>query len=177
MGPVHADPAIPPSGQPLTGEQRGRWAALIGLAADEAGLPDDPGFRSAFSACTDWLSRAAARGQPAVVGGVVPRWDWGPPEPPQPARPAEDEKAADQEVPLPGPGQPVSFGAHIRPLFTERDRQSMSFAFDLGSYDDVRAHADGIMARLADGSMPCDGAWPEQKIDVFRRWAQAGMPP
>ena len=53
----------------------------------------------------------------------------------------------------------------------------MSFAFDLGSYDDVRAHADGIMARLADGSMPCDGAWPEQKIDVFGRWAQAGMPP
>ena len=170
VGPVN------PSGEPLTGEQQARWAALIGRAADEAGLPGDPGFRSAFSACTEWLSRATASGEPALLGGVVPRWDWGPPGPPEPARPAEDEKAADRDVPLPGPGQPVSFGAHIRPLFTERDRQSMSFAFDLGSYDDVRAHADGIMARLADGSMPCDGAWPAEKIDVFRRWAQEGMP-
>src|SRR5207245_1049601 len=129
------------------------------------------GFRSAFSACTGWLSRTAARGQPAIASGVVPRWDWGPPGPPEPAGPDQEETAADQVVELPGPGKPVSFGAHIRPLFRERDRQSMSFAFDLGSYDDVRAHADGIMARLADGSMPCDGAWPSEKIDVFRRWA------
>ena len=61
---------------------------------------------------------------------------------------------------MPGPDEQVSFAAHIRPLFRERDRQSMSFAFGLGAYADVRTHADGIMARLADGSMPCDGAWP-----------------
>jgi len=24
--------------------------------------------------------------------------------------------------------------------------------------------------------MPCPGAWPQQKIDVFSRWAAAGKP-
>ena len=82
-----------------------------------------------------------------------------------------------ETVELPGPDQPVSFAAHIRPLFRERDQQSMSWAFDLGSYDDVRAHAAAILDRLAAGSMPCDGAWPAEWVDVFRRWEQTGMQP
>ena len=45
----------------------------------------------------------------------------------------------------------------------------MSFAFDLWSADDVRGHATGILKRLQDGSMPCDGAWPADKIEVFQR--------
>ena len=53
----------------------------------------------------------------------------------------------------------------------------MSFAFDLWSADDVRAHAAGILQRLQDGSMPCDGAWPAGQIDVFRRWTESGMQP
>ena len=69
----------------------------------------------------------------------------------------------------------MSFGAHIRPLFRERDRQSMSFAFDLWSAGDVRAHAAGILERLRNGSMPCDGAWPEDRIAVFARWAGSGQ--
>ena len=47
-----------------------------------------------------------------------------------------------ETVELPGPDQPVSFAAHIRPLFRGRDRRAMSWAFDLGSCDDVRAHAE-----------------------------------
>ena len=78
---------------------------------------------------------------------------------------------------LPGPDEAVSFEAHIKPLFRERDRQSMSFAFDLWGAADVQAHAAGILARLADGSMPCDGAWPADRIEVFRRWTQTGMQP
>ena len=78
---------------------------------------------------------------------------------------------------LPVPGQPVSFAAHIRPLFRERDQEAMSWAFDLGSYDDVRAHAEAILDRLADGGMPCDGAWPAEWVDVFRRWEQTGRRP
>ncbi len=35
----------------------------------------------------------------------------------------------------------TSFQADIRPLFTERDIQGMSKAFNLGSYDDVKKHA------------------------------------
>jgi hypothetical protein len=49
----------------------------------------------------------------------------------------------------------------------------MSFAFDLWSIDDVRAHAAGILDRLRDGTMPCDGAWGTDQIDVFRRWAES----
>jgi hypothetical protein len=82
-----------------------------------------------------------------------------------------------ETVELPGPDQPVSFAAHIRPLFRERDQQAMSWAFDLGSYDDVRAHAKTILDRLTDGGMPCDGAWPAEWVDVFRRWEQTGMQP
>ena len=33
----------------LTEPQRARWVQLIGLAADDVGLPADPEFRSAFS--------------------------------------------------------------------------------------------------------------------------------
>ncbi len=70
----------------------------------------------------------------------------------------------------------LSFETHIKPLFRERDRESMRFALDLWSYDDVRQHADAILSRLRDGSMPCDGAWPEAQIDLLQRWAQSGRP-
>jgi hypothetical protein len=70
----------------------------------------------------------------------------------------------------------VGYGRDIRPLFREKDVSSMSFAFDLQSYDDVRANASGILAKLSDGSMPCDGAWPEEKVELFRNWVDAGCP-
>jgi len=25
--------------------------------------------------------------------------------------------------------------------------------------------------------MPCDGAWPEEKVDVFKRWIESGFQP
>jgi len=69
-----------------------------------------------------------------------------------------------------------AFEQDIRPLFRDRDRQSMSFAFDLGDYEDVRENARAILDRLEAGSMPCDGGWPEEKVDLFRRWVEAGTP-
>lgn len=69
----------------------------------------------------------------------------------------------------------MSFGAHIKPLFRESDRQSMSFAFDLWSCGDVRTHAADILDRLRGGSMPCDGAWPSAKVEIFQRWTDSGM--
>jgi hypothetical protein len=73
-------------------------------------------------------------------------------------------------------GDSLSFEADVRPLFREGDRESMQGHFDLWSYDDVSEHADAILARLADGTMPCDGAWPEAQVDLFRRWAEGGKP-
>jgi CDGSH-type Zn-finger protein/truncated hemoglobin YjbI len=161
-------------------QQRARWVVLATRATDETGLPADTGFRSAFSSCVEWVSRAAlAQSQPGDDGqaGPVPRWVWGPGGLPaaQPAPAADEADTAAQ--PLPGADQPVGFAAHIKPLFRPRDRQSMSFAFDLWSCEDVRTRAADILARLQEGSMPCDGAWPTEKVEVFRRWTDTGMPP
>jgi hypothetical protein len=70
-----------------------------------------------------------------------------------------------------------SFESDIRPLFREQDQRSMTYAFDLWAYNDVRAHADAILGRLRDGSMPCDGAWPNQQVDLFQQWIESGMAP
>jgi hypothetical protein len=72
--------------------------------------------------------------------------------------------------------QPISYAQDIKPLFREGDRESMSSAFDLWSYDDVVQNSDAILERLRDGTMPCDGAWPEEQVDLFQRWVDAGMP-
>ena len=74
----------------------------------------------------------------------------------------------------PGADEPLSFEAHIKPLFRERDRASMTFAFDLWSHEDVSQNADAILERLREGTMPCDGAWPQDRVETFERWLSAG---
>jgi hypothetical protein len=70
----------------------------------------------------------------------------------------------------------LSYARDIRPLFRESDRDAMVFAFDLWDYNDVCTNAQDILERLVDGSMPCDGEWPEGQITQFRRWVEVGMP-
>jgi hypothetical protein len=72
--------------------------------------------------------------------------------------------------------EPLSFETHVKPLFRERDRESMRRAFDLWSYDDVTQHADAILDRLQAGTMPCDGGWPKAQVALFRRWTEGGKP-
>jgi hypothetical protein len=71
----------------------------------------------------------------------------------------------------------MGFAAEIKPLFREEDRASMDFAFDLWSYDDVKTNADMILERVTDGTMPCDEAWDDGKIQTLRDWIAAGYPP
>ena len=71
-------------------------------------------------------------------------------------------------------GEPISFDQHIKPLFRERDRESMISKFDLWSHDDVARLSDPILARLRDGTMPCDGAWADERIALFQDWISAG---
>ena len=71
---------------------------------------------------------------------------------------------------------PVSFKADIKPMFREHDRVSMQSHFDLWSYEDVTDHADAILAAVAAGSMPCDGAWSQAQVDRLRQWIESGMP-
>jgi len=70
--------------------------------------------------------------------------------------------------------EPISFEQQIKPLFRERDRRAMTWAFDLWSHDDVAANGDAILDKLRDGTMPCDGAWPQANVDLFRSWTENG---
>jgi hypothetical protein len=47
-----------------------------------------------------------------------------------------------------GPGEPVGFAAHIRPVFRPMDRQGMVWAFDLWSYPDIAREAQSILDAL-----------------------------
>ena len=71
----------------------------------------------------------------------------------------------------------LTYAQDVRPLFRDRDIQSMSFAFDLASYEDVRANADAIYERVAAGTMPCDGSWPAAQVELFRSWIDQGSKP
>jgi hemoglobin len=73
----------------ITPEQRSRFVTLMSLAADDAGLPDDPEFRSALLAYLEWGTRIAMRNsQPGATDvpqeAPVPRWGWGVAPPYQP---------------------------------------------------------------------------------------------
>ena len=69
-----------------------------------------------------------------------------------------------------------SFERDIRPMFRDKDRQRMEFAFDLWNHLDVKENAEQILERVEDGDMPCDGAWTEEQIGRFRAWMDAGTP-
>ena len=73
----------------------------------------------------------------------------------------------------------LSFAKDIRPLFRDTpDVDSMKeYGLDLSSYTEVRAQAEEIYARLADGSMPCDRAWTQEQVALFKRWMDEGMDP
>jgi hemoglobin len=62
-------------------EQRRRFVSLMSLAADDAGLPDDPEFRSALMAYLEWGTRLASHnsqpGAEVAEHAPVPRWGWG----------------------------------------------------------------------------------------------------
>jgi len=170
------------AGREFTEDQRARWVILAGRAAKDAGLPDDPAFAAALHGCLEWGSRVAVAqscaGVAAPADEPMPHWDWSAAGPPDTSADAGQDEQAEQDpepVALPGPGEPVGFDDHIRPLFRHGDQQAMSFAFDLWSYEDVRAHAGEILERLQGGSMPCDGAWPREKVEVFQRWTESGM--
>jgi hemoglobin len=65
----------------ISPEQRHRFASLMSLAADDAGLPDDPEFRSALVAYLEWGTRLAMAnsrpGADVAAHAPVPRWGWG----------------------------------------------------------------------------------------------------
>ena len=73
----------------------------------------------------------------------------------------------------------ISFAVDIRPLFRDNpDVDSMQgYGLDLSSYEEVKARAPEIYARLVDGSMPCDEPWPPDRLGLFRLWMDEGCAP
>ena len=65
----------------ISPEQRFRFASLMSLAADDAGLPADPEFRAALVGYLEWGTRLAMHnsqeGVEVAEHAPVPRWDWG----------------------------------------------------------------------------------------------------
>jgi CDGSH-type Zn-finger protein/truncated hemoglobin YjbI/ferredoxin len=172
-------------GKAIREEQRARWASLMVQSADEAGLPADPEFRAAFVSYLEWGTRVAVEnstpGATPPQHMPVPRWWWvceaTPGSRVSALAPDHDGGEEQEPVTLPGPEEAPGFAGHIKQLFRTKDRQAMRFAFDLWSHDDVSRNADAILARLRAGTMPCDGAWPPERIDAFERWMTAGTPP
>lgn len=72
---------------------------------------------------------------------------------------------------------PISYAKDIKPLFRAKDVNSMKKVFDLTSYDDVLKFSDAILGKLSAGAMPCDGAWPEEQVALFRQWIEDGRKP
>jgi hypothetical protein len=68
------------------------------------------------------------------------------------------------------------FANDIKPLFRESDRTAMLRAFDLWSYDDVTSNSSRILAAVEAGSMPCDGRWSDEQVDLLRSWIDGGTP-
>src|SRR5579859_4179777 len=160
-------------GKLISEEQRARWVKMLCQSADDAKLPDDPEFRAAFVAYLEWGSRIGKENSQQNASPPpnmpVPRWWWV-----CEARPGTRVSAnvprEEITISVPEPGEVVSFAKHIKPLFRKMDRESMSFVFDLWSLSDVRHHAAEILKRLEGGTMPCDGAWPAERVSVFRSW-------
>ena len=170
-------------GKALTEEKRARWVDLICRSAGEAGLPADAEFQAAFRAYIEWGSRIALEnsqtGAKPPPHMPMPRWWWTNDATPgsRVSALAVEDEPTETTVELPGPDKLIGFEQHIKPLFRERDRTSMRFAFDLWSHDDVRANAEAILQRLKAGTMPCDGAWATAWVEAFERWTASGMGP
>ena len=64
----------------------------------------------------------------------------------------------------------------LKPLFRERDRATMLERCEVRSLwkRTTLLTTSQAITRLEDGSMPCDEAWPADRIETFRRWVEAG---
>lgn len=98
----------------------------------------------------------------------------------QPSFSGEPDPSIEPLPPAPRPPEtPLSFAADIRPLFRQFDRDSMiTFGgFDLHRFEDARDNAEAILERIEDGTMPCDGSWPRDRIEKLRDWILGGKQP
>ena len=163
-------PVLPPDGDPP-------------VALDDSGavVPDPD-----VAPLIDRLTREAAAGRmprfrPAVAPARIDYLEqWirdGAPDDDPPGRVGVTVEPDPADEPTAPAGGALGFAADIVGLFRDSDRDSMSFAFDLHLFEDVRDHADEILEKVAEGSMPCDAPWDAERVDLFERWIDDGRLP
>ena len=73
----------------------------------------------------------------------------------------------------------LSFAADIRPLFRDEDVDCMKpMGIDLDDYAWMRvpANAQSVYSTVSAGSMPPDEPWDAERVSLFKRWMDAGLP-
>lgn len=73
----------------------------------------------------------------------------------------------------------LSFATDIRPLFRDEDidcMKPMGIDLDDPAWMCVPANAQSVYGALADGSMPPDEPWPQDRVSLFKKWMDAGYP-
>jgi hypothetical protein len=111
-----------------------------------------------------WISDGCRDNVPAGQPGIV----------------REHNPTPEPLVPVVPPPQVLSFEADIKKLFRPVPDQAVMLnvsGFDLRKFEDVRDNAELIFERIADGTMPCDGSWPPDRVATFRKWIDDGMKP
>jgi hypothetical protein len=171
VGPVHPGRNAGPSFElfyeddDLLPHRESAWALLEERLRDASsfcrGLDASP--PAGVAAALDGAERALTAAADSLARHFA---DWG-----ATSRFADD---GGEPTATPTEGKPMHFDEDVKPLFRESDRNAMRFAFDLWSVEDVSTHADAILGQLAAGTMPCDGAWPAEQVDTFRRWMDEG---
>ena len=100
--------------------------------------------------------------------------------PGQPGLMRERNPTPEPIAPFAPPPQVLSFEADIKNLFRAVPDVSVMLnvaGFDLHKFEDVRDNAERIFERIADGTMPCDGSWPPDRLALFRKWIDDGVNP
>lgn len=73
----------------------------------------------------------------------------------------------------------LSFAKDIRPLFTKDDVECMApygVMLDDPGWMRVPANAQSVYESVANGSMPPDAPWAEERVKLFKTWMDEGCP-
>jgi hypothetical protein len=73
----------------------------------------------------------------------------------------------------------LSFAKDIRPLFRDGDIECMEpsrVKLDDPVWMCVPANAQSVYKEVAAGTMPPDDPWPPDRVSLFKKWMDAGLP-
>ena len=153
-----------------------RAAGAMGRAGGCGGGPGPPAGRPGVPRGAGRFPRlhVASAGQHR---GDVPDWDWGPGGPPEEPGSSRYRRRPSRALRCPGRTRRSGssrMSGRCSASMTGRPCCSRSTC---GHPPTRSQHAAEILDRLRDGTMPCDGAWPQAWTEVFRRWSESGFQP